>query len=172
MGLLKFETYLKKNKKKPIRVISLWFLLTSTLIHLKSATSVISRYTDIDCTLMHIVVSNSFNFFESLKVVLINMLAILIMSAKLAALGLLKRKVFWNKVYNVIIFVHDVSNKTLSRHLIYIVNMVLWPPKFGNSSISIGEFIITKQQFYKDLTSKNNFLRGALGSSAIIWDWH
>ena len=42
---------------------------------------------------------------ESLKVVLINMVAILILSVKVAALGLLKVKVFGNKGYDVIIFV-------------------------------------------------------------------
>ena len=38
--------------------------------------------------------SNSFNFFESLRVVLINMVAILMMSVKLATPGLLKVKAF------------------------------------------------------------------------------
>ena len=42
-------------------------------------------------------------FFESLKVVLINMVAILMMSAKLATLGLLKIKIFRNKDYDAII---------------------------------------------------------------------
>ena len=48
-------------------------------------------------------------FFESLKVVLINMVEILRMSAKLAALGLLKIEIFWNEVYDVITSVHDVN---------------------------------------------------------------
>ena len=38
--------------------------------------------------------SNSFNFFESLKVVLKNMVTISMMSAKMATPGLLKIKVF------------------------------------------------------------------------------
>ena len=46
------------------------------------------------------------------------MVAIL-MSAKLATLGLLKIKVTWNKGYDVIIFAHDVINKTLSRYSNY-----------------------------------------------------
>ena len=56
-------------------------------------TFVISRNIHIDCNLIH-------NFlillilFESLKVVLRNMVAILMMSAKLVTLGLLKVKVF------------------------------------------------------------------------------
>ena len=29
-----------------------------------------------------------------------------------------------------------------------------------------------KEKFYKDLTIKNSFLRAALSSSSIIWDWH
>ena len=42
-------------------------------------------------------------------------------------------------------------------------------PKFGNSSISMREVIITS--IYKDLTRKPLYLRGALGSSSIVWDW-
>ena len=70
------------------------------------------------------------------------MVTILMMSAKLATLGLLKIKVFWNKGYDVIIYVYDVTNKILSRDLIYIVNVIKWP-KFGNSSTSMREVIIT-----------------------------
>ena len=43
------------------------------------------------------------------------MVAILMMSANLAALDLLKRKVFRNKGYDVIIHVHGVTNKVLLR---------------------------------------------------------
>ena len=71
-----------------------------------------------------------------------NMVAILMMSAKLASLGLLRIKAFWNKGYDVIISVHDVTNKILSRDSNYIVDVVMWP-KFGNSSISIREVIIS-----------------------------
>ena len=39
-------------------------------------------------------ISNSFNFFYSLKVVLINIVAIVMMLAKLATLGLLRKKIF------------------------------------------------------------------------------
>ena len=39
------------------------------------------------------------------------MIAILTMSAKLAVLGFLKVKVFWNKGYDALIYVHDVTNK-------------------------------------------------------------
>ena len=68
--------------------------------------------------------------------------AILMMSAKMATPGLLKIKVFWNRGYDVIISVHDVTNKILSRDSNYIVDEVKWP-KFGNSSISMREYIIT-----------------------------
>ena len=70
------------------------------------------------------------------------MVTILMMSAKLATLGLLGIKVFWNIGYDVIISVYDVTNKILSCDSIYIVNVVMWP-KFGNSSTSMREFIIT-----------------------------
>ena len=64
------------------------------------------------------------------------------MSAKMATPGLLKITVFWNKGYDVIIPVDDVTNKILSRDSNYIVDVVMWP-KFGNSSICIREVIIT-----------------------------
>ena len=60
------------------------------------------------------------------------------MSAKLATVGLLKIKAFWNKGYGVITSVCDVTNKILSRDSNYIVDAVKWP-KFGNSSISMRE---------------------------------
>ena len=66
------------------------------------------------------------------------MTAILMMSPKLAAV----EKVFQNKVHDVLISVHDVINKSLSRESNYIVNVVMWL-KFGNSSISLEKFIIT-----------------------------
>ena len=53
------------------------------------------------------------------------MTAILMMSAKLATLGLLKIKVFLNKGYGVIIFVHGVINEAFSRDSSYIVDAVM-----------------------------------------------
>ena len=64
------------------------------------------------------------------------------MSAKMATLGLLKIKVFWNKDYDDIIFVREFTNKILSRDSNYLADAVMWP-KFGNSSISMREIIIT-----------------------------
>ena len=61
------------------------------------------------------------------------------MSAKMATPGLLKITV-WNKGYDVIIPVDDVTNKILSRDSNYIVDVSMWP-KFGNSSISLREVI-------------------------------
>ena len=48
--------------------------------------------------------------------------------------------VFWNKDYDVITSVCDVTNKILSLDSNYIVDVVMWP-KFGNSSISMIEVI-------------------------------
>ena len=70
------------------------------------------------------------------------MVAILLMPAKLATLGLLKLKVTWNKGYDVITFFHDVSNKILSCYSNYIVDVVIWP-KFGYSSIFMAKVTIT-----------------------------
>ena len=65
------------------------------------------------------------NFIESLKIVLINMVTILMMSAKMATLGLLKIKVFWNKGHEVINSVHDGTNKILSGESNYILNVIM-----------------------------------------------
>ena len=64
------------------------------------------------------------------------------MSAKMATQGLLKITVFWNKVYDVITSVDDVTNKILSRNSNYTVDVFLWP-KFCNGSISMREVITT-----------------------------
>ena len=70
------------------------------------------------------------------------MVAILMMSALMAAPGLLKIKVFWSKGYDVMSYVSDVTNQILSPDSNCIVDVVMWP-KFGNFSIYIREVIIT-----------------------------
>ena len=72
-------------------------------------------------------------------------------SAKLATLGLLKIKVFWNNGYDVIIFAHDLNDKILSRDSNYTVDVIMWP-KFGNSRISMKEVITAS--ICKDVTRK------------------
>ena len=64
------------------------------------------------------------------------------MSVKMANPSLIKIKVFWRKGYEVIISVHDVNSKMLSRDSNYNVNVVMWA-KFGNSRISVREVIKT-----------------------------
>ena len=64
------------------------------------------------------------------------------MSAKMATSGLLKITKFWNKGYDVIVSVEDVTNKILSRDSNYMVDLFMWP-KFSNSSISMKEVITT-----------------------------
>ena len=63
-------------------------------------------------------------------------------SAKMATSGLLKITVFWNKRYNVIICVDDVTSKIFLRDLNYIVDVFIWP-KFFNCSIYMREVITT-----------------------------
>ena len=48
----------------------------------------------------------------------------MMVSAKMSTLGLLKIKVFWNKDYDVIIFVYDITNKILSDDSNQIKNVV------------------------------------------------
>ena len=52
------------------------------------------------------------------------MVAILMISAEIATLGLLKVQVFWNKGYYVIIAVYDITNEVLSRNSDYIIDVV------------------------------------------------
>ena len=79
---------------------------------------------------------------ESLKSDLINLVAVLMISARLATPGLLKIKVFWKKGYDVKISIHDVANNILLRDSNYTVDLIMWT-NFGNSSISMGKVIIT-----------------------------
>ena len=60
----------------------------------------------------------------------------------MATPGLLKITLFWNKGYDIIISVHGLTKKILSGDLNYMVD-VLIRPKFGNSSISMREVIIS-----------------------------
>ena len=53
------------------------------------------------------------------------MVTILMMSAKLGTSGLLKRKIFQNKDYDVIVPDYGFTNKILSRDSNYIVNVVM-----------------------------------------------
>ena len=61
---------------------------------------------------------------------------------------------------NVIICINEIINKILSHDSHFIVDLVTWP-KFGNSSISMREVIITS--IYKNLTRKTTFLER--------WSW-
>ena len=80
-------------------------------------------------------------FLEAWKIVLIIMIAIL--RGRLATSCLLKTKVFWKKDYDVVISFHDATSKTFSHESNYIVDVAIWW-KFGNSSISMWDDIITK----------------------------
>ena len=97
-------------------------------------------------------------FFESFNIFLINLVKILMMSAKMATLVPLKTMVFWSKGYDVIISVDDVTN-ILWHYSNYIVDVFMWP-KFGNSSISIREVISTSILW--GLDQKNLFFLGVV----------
>ena len=105
------------------------------------------------------IISNSFNFFWVLKDAFINMVTILMMSAKKTILGLHQIKVYWNESYDVIISVYDVINKNLSRGSNYIVDVVMWP-KFGNSGTCMKEVIITST--LQEFDQKNHFFSGVV----------
>ena len=106
----------------------------------------------------------------SLSIVLIDMVKILMVPVKKATLGLLKLKLFWNKYYDVIYYVHDYTKKKLSIGSNHIVDEIMWP-KFGIFSISMRE--VVKTSISQEFDRKNHFiLMGGLGSSSIILDWH
>ena len=94
------------------------------------------------------------------------MVPILMMSAKLATPDFLN--LFWNKDYEVMIFVFDITNKILSRNSNSIVDLVMLP-KFANSSISMRKVTLMRLKWI--WPEKTNFLRSALDSSSIILDW-
>ena len=85
------------------------------------------------------------------------MVGILTMSTKLATLGLLKIKVFWNKGYDVIISFSDVRNNILLREL-KLYCRCGHVTKIGNSSISMIDVIITS--ILQEFDQKNNFFEG------------
>ena len=64
------------------------------------------------------------------------------MSAKMATPGLFRITVFWNKGYDVIISINDVTKKMFSRDSNYIAD-VFMRPKLGNCSVSMREVITT-----------------------------
>ena len=80
------------------------------------------------------------------------MVAILMMSVKSATLGLLKIKVFWNRVYDVIISIYDVTKNYHMNDSSYIIDVVIWP-NFLTSSISMREVITTS--FLEGIDQKN-----------------
>ena len=63
----------------------------------------------------HICFLIALTLIEFLKVILINTVAVLTMSKKLATPDLHKIKVFSNKVYDITDYVYDVTNSFLSK---------------------------------------------------------
>ena len=66
----------------------------------------------------------------------------LMILAKLATVDLLKIKLFWNKDYDFIVYVHDVNNIKLSHYSNFIVDVVMWL-KFFNTRHSMRQVILT-----------------------------
>ena len=87
-------------------------------------------------------------------------------SVKLAALGLPKIKLFWNKGYDIITSVCDITNKIKSLDSNSSVDVVIWP-KFGNFSISMRNY--HNLNVTRIWPEKPIFLRGSVGWSSIIW---
>ena len=95
------------------------------------------------------------------------------MSAKMATSAFLKITVFWNKDYDIIIPVDDVTNQILSCDSNYIIDMFM-RSNFGRFSISMREVITTsilwgfcqKTHFFEEWSCfKFNNLGLALGKN-------
>ena len=76
--------------------------------------------------------------------------ATLMMSVKLATPAFLKKMIFRNKGYDVIIHDYDVPNKVLPRDSNYILDVVMWP---GLVTLAFLWEKLSKPQFYLDLTT-------------------
>ena len=96
-------------------------------------------------------------YLESLNIFLIKLVIILMILAKIAHPGLLKITVFWNKGYEVIISVNDVTNKILWHGSNYIADALMWL-KFVTVAFLWEK--LSQPQFYKDLTRITTFLEG------------
>ena len=83
------------------------------------------------------------------------MVRFLIMPAKTATTGFLKTKVFWNKGYDVIIYVDEVTRKKLLRDSNYIVDLVM-RPKVGSSSISMKEVVTPPAGYFGSFSADRN----------------
>ena len=86
------------------------------------------------------------------------------MSAKMTTLGVLKINVIWNKDYDVIICLHGVTNKILSRDSSYIVDLIM-EPKFGNSSIRMREVVKIS------ILRRWNILLHTENNKVSLWLW-
>ena len=143
MKLDKVISYLKKISKKKIYIYIYHVTHHFSSADLSIFSQEISNFCYIKKRWRRFRFNSKFLILLTLvKVFLINMFAILMMSEKLAALGLLKVKLFCNKGHDVIISVYDVISKILSRDSNYIVNMAIWL-KICNSSNSMREVILT-----------------------------
>ena len=118
------------------------------------------RYRSICRYIFWYIISNSFNFFWILKDFFNKHGYNFDDVRKMATLGLLKIKVFWNKGYDVIISVYDVINKNFTLKSNYMVDVFMWP-KFGNSSTSVREVIITS--ILQGFDQEKHFFEG--------WSW-
>ena len=121
----------------------IWITWHTPWVLLTSAFFIGNQQTLLYQEIQKYIISNPFNFSWIFKDLLINVVIILMMSAKMATSGFLRITIFWNKSYDVKILVLDVTNRILSRDSNYIVDMVIWPKFVDHSSISMREVITT-----------------------------
>ena len=61
------------------------------------------------------------------------MVTILMMSAKMATLGLVEIRVFWKKGYDVIVFVHDVT-----KNFYHVIQIILYMLSCDQSLVTVA----------------------------------
>ena len=74
-----------------------------------------------------------FSLFESLKIFLINMFAVLMTSAKMATLGLFKEKLFWSKVMS-----SKFLSKTSPTKFYHMTQIILYMWSFYQSLVTVA----------------------------------
>ena len=96
-------------------------------------------------------------------------MAILMMSTKLATVGLLKIKIFWNKGYDVILSANDVTNKILSRDPSYIVDAVM---SAKLATVGLLKINIFWNKGYDVILSANDVTKKLYHvTQVIMWTW-
>ena len=104
-------------------------------------------------------------FLEPLKIVFINIVTILMIWAKLATLDLLKIKLFWNKGYDVMISIHDVTKRVKSKgRKVFGANSYVYRSYRGKSCLvrrpfcPLSQIGLKEVKYFKEITDLKSLM--------------